>query len=202
MTATQIDPRLVAEAIQKLKELKKLKGRLNEVLQQRAAAARKPDATKKRVRVSYGRKEWYRKHLDQAKQELAEAQKRSEQDDLTMNLQRNCRSLGKRLIQAYDVLNLAYDDLIMHQDELIELEEACLDARLQYNEVEQPVTGVQYRILASIVGGNLPVNLIHKFSTTKNDGLTIQCSIGRWHIKYDGTVMQLPMPKSSAVVTA
>ena len=197
--ATQIDAQLVAEFVKELKELNQIRGNVHNILQGRARLTRELEKSKKTVRTVYWQKKQAAMYLTEADQLLQEVQEKGDQDLVAKVQQKRCKK-GKNMLAAYERLNEAYNKVFDLQNRLIQMEEAALQIRMQRMEKEQSLADLQYRVLVALYG-NLPLGLIeseHMFTLTKK-GLTIRCNLGWWHVKRDGTVMQLPMPKSLAV---
>lgn len=202
MTATQIDPRLVAALSEKIIELNQLRGDQRNIFRRRAACSAKTEKAKKAVTRAYDQKRRAERRLTEINRMIEQTSHKSKQDSIDTLGQKQSKAC-KRVLTAYHMVNSAYDRLTELRMQLIEAEEAALQARLQYIEKEQPLTSLRYRILVALLG-ELPAGLVEseRMLTRTSKGITIRCNLGWWHIKYDGTVIQLPMPKSSAVVTA
>lgn len=203
MTVQTIDPQLVAALSEKIIELNQLRGDQRNIFRRRAACSAKTEKAKKAVTRAYDQKRRAERRLTEINRMIEQTSHKSKQEDSIDTLGQKQSKACKRVLTAYHMVNSAYDRLTELRMQLIEAEEAALQARLQYIEKEQPLTSLRYRILVALLG-ELPAGLVEseRMLTRTSKGITIRCNLGWWHIKYDGTVIQLPMPKSSAVVTA
>lgn len=197
--ATQIDAQLVAEYEMAFRAMRKLYGNVHNILQGRAQLTRRLEKAKKDVKRGHWQKKQAEGYLADVEQALEQAQEAND-STATVKLQQKRQEKADKVLGAYQRLNIAYDETAKIQNRLIQMEEAALQIRMQRMEKEQSLADLQYRVLVALYG-NLPLGLIeseHMFTLTKK-GLTIRCNLGWWHVKRDGTVMQLPMPKSLAV---
>ena len=197
MTVQTIDPRLVAEFIEKLNDLRQLRGQVLPSLQHKRAVARRAlNMADNEMWQKNLEREEAAKGLAKAKEALKKANPDQEGRSGMAKLRQKRSKAGRKYVKTLTSIEQGYEKVFDCQDVYIEAQEMELKANMQRTNLEREVQKLELRILAVVVPDKAAsaADEHYKFQI-RAEGILLR-RYGHNHrlIATDGSIVELSKP--------